>query len=319
MAWATGTATDYLDLVRRLRDFLTTNSALVALGQNWTQISQAGEMGGLSPSPTAPTLAATNQIMLQGPGLAGDDEILVSLQFSETPGSSIYNVGIRGQVAYQASVTADAQPGASSLRYMLLLNTSMKYWFIANGRCFKVIVRAGGTYEQMYGGFILPEHLPQDWPYPLFAGASSYTNEANSSVANSHRAYWQSYTSSSASINANSSGVLCLPDLNFRPVANVSSSPPTSGNIQTSWATNSRVTDIRQSLSGLPVLMQGELFTESAQLGSAFYGRFDGVFYVPAFGRVPEEVATIDGVDYLIIPNVVYTGDANYCAYALET
>lgn len=317
MAWATGTATNYLDLVRRLRDFLTTDSALVALGQNWTQISQAGEMGGLSPSPTAPTLTAADQIMLQGPGLAGDDQVLVSLQFVENAGSNLYNVGIRGQVAYQASVTAANQPGTSAAKYMLLLNTSMKYWFIANGRCFKVIVQAGGAYEHMYGGFILPEHLPQDWPYPLFAGASSSSSSlANTSTDTAHHAYFNAYGSNS--ITANTSAVLCLPDLNWRPVNGQGSSSWYNNTIQTTWSNYAIAHNMRQSLSGLPVLIQGELFTEFSTIGAAYYGRFDGVFYVPAFGRVPEEIATIDGIDYLLVPDVIYTSDGNYAAFALE-
>ena len=36
MAWATGTATNYLDLLSKLETFLTSNSTLVGLGQNWT-------------------------------------------------------------------------------------------------------------------------------------------------------------------------------------------------------------------------------------------------------------------------------------------
>ena len=316
MAWETGTATNYLDLVRRLRDFLTTNSALVALGQNWIQVSQAGEMGGLSPSPTAPSLDSTNQIMLQGPGLAGDDQVLCSLQFVENAGSAIYNVGIRGQVAYSAGVTAANQPGTSAAKYMLLLNTSMKYWFIANGRCFKVIVQAGGTYEHMYGGFILPEHFPQDWPYPMFAGASSSSSLANTSTDAAHHAYFNAYGFNT--VSANTSAVLCLPDLNWRPVNGQGSASWQTQTIQTTWSNYAVAHNMRQSLTGLPVLIQGELFTESSIIGDAYLGRFDGVFYVPAFGRVPEEVVTIDGTDYILFPDVIYTSDGNYAAFALE-
>lgn len=38
MSWATGTASDHLDLISRLVTFLTTDSALVSAGQNWTSL-----------------------------------------------------------------------------------------------------------------------------------------------------------------------------------------------------------------------------------------------------------------------------------------
>lgn len=38
MAWTSGTATNYIDLLSKLEAFLTTNSTLVGLGQNWTTL-----------------------------------------------------------------------------------------------------------------------------------------------------------------------------------------------------------------------------------------------------------------------------------------
>lgn len=38
MAWVTGTATNYIDLLSKLESFLTTNATLVGLGQNWTTL-----------------------------------------------------------------------------------------------------------------------------------------------------------------------------------------------------------------------------------------------------------------------------------------
>src|SRR5690348_15074846 len=69
MAFETGTATDHLDLWSKLLDFLQSNADLVAAGQQWTV---AWEAPAGAPNAT--------DIVLQGPGLAGEDEVLVALR-----------------------------------------------------------------------------------------------------------------------------------------------------------------------------------------------------------------------------------------------
>ncbi len=70
MAWKTGTAANVNDLLLQLRDFLTADSALVAANQQWTAI------GGVISGP----IAANDFVSLKGRGLAGTDEIYLSLQ-----------------------------------------------------------------------------------------------------------------------------------------------------------------------------------------------------------------------------------------------
>lgn len=320
MAYEIGTADNYLDLVWRLRRFLTTNADLVALGQNWTQISQAGELAGNSPAPDSPSLTPDHQIMLQGPGLAGDDQILVSLFFSTNTGADIYNVGVRGNTSYSPSLSTSQQINVSPAKYMLLVNAPMRYWFIANGRCFKAIAQAGAGYEQMYAGFILPEHLPADWPYPLFVGASSYSSFGNSAGFDTRGAFWSGNASAASGLSVSSCSSMCLPDVNWRQVANFYNRNQgiTIEYIITSWSTAYKVARGRQSLSGLPVLIQGELMCRNTDIMSAYFGRFDGVFFVASFGLSPEQIVTIGGVDYLCVPNVTVTAANNYAAFALQ-
>lgn len=319
MAWTSGTATNLNDLLNKLVTFLTTNATLVGAGQNWTQISGAGEMGGRSVAPGATLDAATNEIMLQGPGLAGGDEILISMGGYVAAGSNHYSLFIRGNTSYLPSVIASAQPNCSKPVWMLLVNTSMRYWFMANGRHFRVIVQAGSTYEQFYGGFILPEHLPSQWPYPLFVGGSSASGAlANASTSNDHYAFHYAYVNSYTQLDVStSSAYLCLPGLTWRTVGNFSSSLPSDYCPMTTWNASYFNTSFRQSLSGQPVLTQGGLASVSDIIGRAFYGRFDGVYRVPSFGLTPEQIATIGGTDYICIPNVLYGSDGHYCAHAL--
>lgn len=63
MAYETGTATDYLDLLDKLRVFLTSNASLVAAGQQWQVLRWQTDNNG------------EKELILKAPGLAGTDNI----------------------------------------------------------------------------------------------------------------------------------------------------------------------------------------------------------------------------------------------------
>ncbi len=310
MPYVTGTAANYRDLVGKLRDFLTADSTLVAARQNWSLLS----------GPASGTPAATDELVFSGPGLSGTDDIRVGVKFHTNAGLGYYNVGIVGLTSSGVN-DIENQPGNSGAKWMLLLNSPMDYWFIANGRCFKVIVRAGSNYPQCYAGFILPEHLPDDWPYPLFVGATTWDKASgNSRNDDFNRAYWNG-SASTAGVTTSACGGLCDPGRVWRGVANgyasgYSSDPDAihTGN----WYDKIFWQNMRQSLTNQPILTHGLIFSRSPTIGRATYGRFDGVYYLPAFGVVPEQIITVGGVPHLAIPNVFRTTDGNFCAYALN-
>ena len=307
MAYATGTASNYRDLVGELRDFLVGNADLVAAGQAWTLLS----------GPASGTPAATDELVFSGPGLAGDDDIRIGIKFYTDAGLGYYNVGFVGLTSSGVN-DIENQPGASIPHWMLLLNGSMNYRFIANGRRFIVICRAGANYPQAYAGFILPEHLPDDWPYPLFVGACAwdrYAGNSRNDTANS--AYWNGTTESPGPTNR-ATGSLCDAGRMWRPVSNRWQSGGDSDQVHTGdWFTPFFEQNARQSLTNSPVLSQGLLFSRSDAIGRATYGRFDGVFYLPAFGVTPDQIISIGGVNHVAIPNVFRTNDGNFSAYAL--
>lgn len=318
MAWVTGTATSYLDLAAKLRDFLKTDSNLVAAGQNWTQLY----------GPAAGALVATDQLAFQGPGLAGDDEILVCLKFVVNAGSNLYNINLFGLTAWNPAQAPIAQANPSPDGRLLLINGSIKYWFIANGRCFKVITRISSQYDQAYAGFILPEHLPTDWPYPLFIGGSYLNDTANNSNSDGYRrTFWNptaiTVTVQSGVANA-SQAALCTPDLGWRWLGNryaLSNQPASDIDTiyTTPWAPyHYNPFRLRETITGQRVLWRGGLLAHKPPVGRTFLGRFDGVFFVPAFGASAESLATVDGVDHLIVPDVFRSEDGHMAAFALE-
>ena len=324
MAWATDTAANITDLMARLRDFLTTNAALVAANQQWQVV------GGVASGP----IAANDFVSLKGRGLSGEDEIYVSLQAWVVPASNYYNMRMRGHTAYNPALPGMTQAGANSEYVSILgVNSQIKYWFIANGRCFKVITRINGRYDALYAGFILPEHLPSDWSYPLFIGGSFLGSNGVASLDTyEHSNFWNAAANTQYN-NAFSQGYLFTPMQAWLPIRNGSGNTPVAlGRITMPWNPSAGNQNVRSCLDGQRWLQRGQLMAVGWTSGSVdrgsrvtevpeggqFYGSFDGVFYTPAFGATAEQIATVNGVDHLLVPNVYRTGDGQYAAFALE-
>lgn len=168
MSTASGTATSYLDLMAKLRTFLTTDSTLVSLGQNWTELASS------SSSYTVTDNGQTNTVdfesYLMGPGLSGTEQIYIQLQAYHNVAADIWNWRMRGAIGYTSSSNWFSQPGASPSVFIYLWNTSIPYWFIANGQRVIVVAKIGTVYESCYLGKFLPDGTPGQYPYPLFIG-----------------------------------------------------------------------------------------------------------------------------------------------------
>ncbi|MGH8420764.1 MAG: hypothetical protein ACRER3_00220 [Pseudomonas fluorescens] len=323
MAWKTGTAANHRDLLQQLRDFLTADAALVAAGQQWAVV------GGVASG----ALAANDFVSLKGRGLAGADEIFVSLQAYTVASSNYYNLALRGHTAYNPAAPSLDPAGANS-KYVALLavNSPFAYWFIANGRCFKVITRINGRYDALYAGFILPEHLPEDWSYPLFIGAAGLSRDLLASLDTyQHSNFWNPVSNFDVN-TGDSQAFLFSPMQAWVPLRNTwSSSLTTTGRMTFPW-TSVVNANHRRLLDGSAWLQRGQLAAVAYSSGSPdlgipydqvpeggqFYGSFDGVFYTPSLGASAEQVVTAGGTDHVLVPNVFRTGDGQFAAFALE-
>lgn len=318
MATATGTASNYLDLLTKLRDFLVANG--------WVQI------GGTASGAIA---ADTEFVSLKGVGLTGDDEILVTLQPFSAPANNAYSLRLRGHTAY-VNPGVD-QPGSDSpWVYLLALNSPIEYWFIVNGRRFIVVSKSSSRYDAMYGGFILPEHLPSDWSYPLFVGASCNAgNLAQSSDQPYHSNFWHPFAangSSNADNDNPTSSYLFSPMQAWAPIRNGYSLGGLAYDVYTGRMTipwsGSSPRALRRQLDDTPWFRQGQLVavarsaTGAADVnvpeGGIFYGSFDGVYYTPAFGATAEQESTVGGVTFKMFPNVARTSDGQFAAIKMD-
>ena len=116
MAFTSGTAADYLDLLNRLKQFVTQD--MLPANERWSVLCWV-------PGPPA-------ELVLQGPGLAGTEQINVGI-LSEA-GADYGNWKLRGFVGWNPGQTFDGQYNPGGPFYTLLMASAMPYWIVANGR-----------------------------------------------------------------------------------------------------------------------------------------------------------------------------------------
>lgn len=299
MAVSIGTATNINDLFNKLRNFLVADATLVSAGENWTQIS--GNTG---------TLIDTDEVVLQGPGTAGTDEILVGIRTSISVPGDYYNLRFAGFTAWNPSNPFASQVNAVYDYTINCWNQPMPYWFIANGRRFMGVVRVESVYMSFYCGFVLPYVLPNLWPYPLFIGASSRQPTWRYSVVHTNMSTFFDPGETTAG--------MMFPDVLWYGVVNRAFVGSTE--IQRSdrnvnpwrWDT----TPVRENIDGSYNLEPAVVVANvpyQAQMGA-----LQGVYRVSGFANSAESIITQGGVDHLVIPNIYRLGWQDYAAFALE-
>jgi hypothetical protein len=300
MAYSGGTATNYLDLLNKLRDFLTTNATLVGAGEEWTQIS--GNVG---------TLTASDEIVLQGPGTSGTDEILVGIRSNVSGGSDIYNMRFSGFTTWNPALAFASQVNATHDYCINLWDDPMPYWFVANGRRFIVVVRVAGVYMSAYCGFILPYVLPTVWPYPLFIGACS------------RQPTWR-YSQVSPNMSTffdpgETTAGLMFPDILWYGIVNrydIGGGNEGARQDRNTHPYRWDYTPVRDNIDGSYNLEQVSLICSTPY--AAQLGALQGVFRTSGFGNAAENVITFGGVNHLAVPNVYRVEWNDFAAIALE-
>lgn len=320
MAYVSGTATDYLDLFERFRTFITSHPTLVAAGQNWAELRYSTTEAG----------TGRRVLMLRGPGNSGTDQIYVNIHTDFNVIGDWYNWHITGAAGYNPATAYNDQPGQSTGAaaaghdgfWLRLWNSAVPgasnipYWFIADGRFFKIIAKVSTSYQHMCGGFILPYATPNEYPYPLYIGAMGESSAFRwSETSNQNWAYWRGYYSSAhrwidgawlkhRTVQSNG-GIVST---------NAGSAEPLI------WPKCSRISDgtgYDGSYRLVPLHIY-HYYGANAATGSRMFGMLPGIFHVTGYQNASENVLTIGGKNYLVIQNSYLTGAADYAAFLLE-
>jgi hypothetical protein len=301
MATATGTATDYLDLLERLHTFVTGLSG----GAAWTALRNV-----------------TGEKIWSAPGGGADQIILGVKAFSNVP-ADYYNWRLGGFWAFDAGLAFEVQSGyvgvASPSPVLNLWNGAIPYRFYASGRRAIVLAKVSSVYVCAYLGFLSTYVSPESWPYPLVVGGSmAWQTEPGPTSPNWRWSYagpeMQNFPipRTAASYPYESPLRVRLPSgvwTGFfkQEIAN----NPTFGKV---WPYShfglAGSSDWRDNLGGgymlLPIVL--------ADLTPNVYGELDGVVALTGFGNGAENTVTIGGVAYYVVPNVFRTDQANYFA-----
>ncbi len=165
MAYTSGTASNYKDLLAILATFAAANG--------WTILEQS-----------------ETRLYLRGEGTAGLDEIYCGIETFEDTSSGYYNWKLVGSWGWRSGRALDAHPMTSGLRYVYLWNSAIPYWMVATPRRIIMVAKISTTYQVMYLGLGNPPATEAQYPYPLIIGGCGATaNQSYSATGTGNSAF----------------------------------------------------------------------------------------------------------------------------------
>lgn len=312
MAYQTGTVTGMYNLLTALRDFLTTNSTLVSLNQNWVVNKEVDvtpySRFGIS-STYYNTMEDFHDLYLVAPGLAQQDQIYVNICTLDSSYYGFRNWMVTGATDFDSMAAFEAQPNVSAISntppVAILSNASITYWVVANGRRFILVYKIEGDFFCIHGGLILPYGKPSEFPYALLVTGHTDTFYHTPATTDKHNFYRQvtNYASQFRrpegtweNFNAVSSGIGCWPYQHSTSLNNLQQNPD-------------------NSFTVLPIL----LITYATSKN--IYGEVQGLYFACKRGSTDlasEDTITIGGSTYLVFQDVEDQGDNSYACLLLE-
>lgn len=304
MPFTTGTATDYHDLLDKLRIYL--------VAQGWTQLAW-----------TAPgSLTAIGTLSVRGTGSGAGNEVFINIQSNNRPADNSYGWKVRGATGYAAAVAWGAQANESPEVFYNLWPNTLDYWFYVNNRRFIVVAQIGVVYVSMYAGFFLPFALPAEYPFPLYiAGNMNALQEYNYGNAHSrffvdpgiNAAYyrrrltgtWAALRNHSTSANLddcfNENSVHMWP---FR------CGRADTDDDQTRWEYTA-FQNMKPNLNGELAMFTPHIIDSYTQIIS---GALDGAYVTGGFNRVPEQAVTFGARNFRLFPNIFRSRPKDFMA-----
>lgn len=291
----TGTATDWSDLLDKVVTHLTDGAALGA--EAWTLLA------------TDVSIPNERYIYLRGPGLSGTDEIYVSIREFNIAAEDKFNWQIRGHVAYNPLNSWDAQPGASPRGNILLWDSTIPYWLVANGRRFILIAKVSTTYQSLYAGFFLPYATSAEMPYPMVIMTCSSTPNNRWSAGNyTVGGFWDPVEWSSWLRHFDGQWIGMA---NYKARGDGVRHQFASHNVWPFEADYGFGRNRDNTYGLLPAVLH------SNHDGGNVYGELEGVFHITGFSLAAEDTVTIGGNTYLVVQSVYRTGVRDYAAIKL--
>lgn len=308
MATVTGVATDYKDLLARLRTFLTG-------APGWTSLRYT--VGGAG---------NPDECILRAPGLGGTDQIFVGIRTFENATADYFNWRLGGFTGYDGALTFAGQAGAMTNVFMTLWNSPIPYWFVANGRRVIVVAKISTNFMMGYLGFINQYPSPAQFPYPLAIGGNFASSGepaltdvswrwSNATFLNTNFPMSTRYSPGGGVIPANTCSLrLRRPNGIWADLAAGDTGTFVDADFYNIWPYMAGMVNLQQNLGGvqspaLPIILHDNT--------PEVYGELDGVVATSGQAIASEDTLTVSGDSYLVVQNVFRTGRNQYCAVRL--
>lgn len=322
MAFTSGTATDYVDLLDKLRLYL--------VAQGWTPLDWvAGTVAG-----------AGGRLIVRGPGAGVGKQVFVEIYTENNLTNSFYGWRMRGMTDFTLGDPEGTHPGAQQTPvYFNIWQNAIDYWFYVNDRRFIVVAKMGTSYSSMHAGFFLPWATPANYPFPLFIGGTFGKLEAYNNTDSHHRFFADPGGYPYSTTGTQAGGQLRLPNGQWSYVSNQQVTG--SNDYPASWGSgynycfihpfsggrnnrNFSGVSLRYSTSGLLESMvrtrQNEmgmwpLTLQHAQAGGqGALGAIDGAYAVPGLNMVSQQIVTLGLRNFMAFQNIHRTSGNDFIA-----
>lgn len=199
MAWAKGTATDFIDFLRKLGDYASgvidpasdpdiNEGEQVPLADRW----EIQTNGALQPDLPVSGFATDGELYLIGPGSDPADQIVVGFKTYRNAGNNIFGWEIRGYTQFNDTLDFTSMPGTSPSCFAAFDDAAFDCYFWVNARRIMALAVVGTAPILVHAGFVQQFGTRSQWPYPLMVSGSQDGNDQN--------------------FQANHFGQSCLPD-----------------------------------------------------------------------------------------------------------
>lgn len=179
MAWAKGTATDFIDFLRKMRDYAAgdidpsvhatiTSGVVVPSDDQWEILDN----GSLQPDIPGSGFATDGEVYLQGQGSDPADAIIVGIKTYRNAGNNIFGWEIRGYTVFDDTLAFTTLPGVSPPCYAAFDDATFDCFFWVNSRRIMALARIGTTDILVHMGFIQQFGTRGQYPYPLLISGS---------------------------------------------------------------------------------------------------------------------------------------------------
>lgn len=238
------------------------------------------------------------ELIMQGVGLSGDQEIFIGYRAYQDSTLDYYNIDGAVFTGYLASNTWEAQPGFFDVG-CCAHNQRIDYFMNVNAQRIVFCLKVGNpVYEHIYLGRFFQNATPDQYPYPVVAIGSITASmpiryslvEASLPSPNLHR---MGYLGNSTSSNN------ALVGLRF---VSGSWSQPYVAPWGVGGATLLRDTNNSYALSDL--ILSGNNSLNPSTVINNIYGWLDGVKHCTGFNLTVEATTTVDVRTYVILQDV---------------